>query len=105
MPRELRIHVDVDSAGRYEFRMRSGRSEVTTRVNPDLAASFFEDLRLLRWKSIGIHDPGDILLSDVGDRLAALVAAPAIWERLRLPEMQDRLEAAKATRSSDCLTN
>jgi len=57
--------------------MRSGRSEVTTRVNPDLAASFFEDLRLLRWKSIGIHDPGDILLSDVGDRLAALVAAPA----------------------------
>jgi tetratricopeptide (TPR) repeat protein len=86
MPRELRIHVDVDSAGRYEFRMRSGRSEVTTRVNPDLAASFFEDLRLLRWKLIGIHDPGDILLSDVGDRLAALVAAPAIWERLRLPD-------------------
>jgi tetratricopeptide (TPR) repeat protein len=65
--------------------MRSGRREVTTGVNPDLAASFFEDLRLLRWKSIGIHDPGDILLTDVGDRLAALVAAPAIWERLRLP--------------------
>jgi tetratricopeptide (TPR) repeat protein len=86
MPRELRIHVDVDSAGRYEFRMGSGRNEVTTRVNPDLAASFFEDLRLLRWKSIGIHDSGDILLSDVGDRLAALVAAPAIWEGLRLPD-------------------
>jgi tetratricopeptide (TPR) repeat protein len=84
MPRELSIHVDVDSAGRYEFRMRSGRREVTTRVNPDLAASFFEDLRLLRWKSIGIHDPGDILLSDVGDRLAALVAPPATWEELRL---------------------
>jgi tetratricopeptide (TPR) repeat protein len=86
MPRELRIHVDVDATGRYEFRMRSGRREVTTSVNPDLAASFFENLRLLRWKSIGIHDPGDILLSDVGDRLAALVGAPAIWERLRLPD-------------------
>lgn len=86
MPRELRIHVDVDAAGRYEFRMCSGRREVTTAVSPDLAASFFEDLRLLRWKSIGIHDPGDILLSDVGDRLAALVAAPATWEQLRLPD-------------------
>jgi tetratricopeptide (TPR) repeat protein len=98
MPRELRIHVDVDSAGRYEFRMRSGRSEVTTRVNPDLAASFFEDLRLLRWKSIGIHDPGDILLSDVGDRLAALVAAPAIWEGLRLTDgaMQVRVQFSQA---------
>jgi tetratricopeptide (TPR) repeat protein len=84
MPRELRIHVDLNAAGRYEFRMRSGRREVTTSVNPDLAASFFEDLRLLRWKSIGIHDPGDILLSDVGDRLAALVASPAAWEQLRL---------------------
>jgi len=84
MPRELRIHVDVDSAGRYEFRMRAGRREVTTSANPDLAASFFEDLRLFRWKSVGIHDPGDILLSDVGDRLAALVAAPATWEELKL---------------------
>ena len=66
--------------------MVSGRREIATRVNPDLAASFFEDLRLLRWKSIGIHDPGDILLSDVGDRLAALVAPPATWENLRLPD-------------------
>lgn len=86
MPRDLGIYVDVNAAGHYEFRMRSGRREVTTAVNPDLAASFFEDLRLLRWKSIGIHDPGDILLSDIGDRLAALVAAPATWERLRLPD-------------------
>lgn len=86
MPGEVRFHVDVDATGRFEFRMRSGRHEVTSSVNPDLAASFFEDLRLLRWKSIGIHDPGDSLLTDVGDRLAALVAAPATWERLRLPD-------------------
>lgn len=101
MPRELYIHVDVDSAGQYEFRMRSGSSEVTTCANLDLAASFFEDLRLLRWKSIGIHDPGDILLSDVGDRLAALVAAPEIWERLRLPDgaMQVRVQFSQAAHS------
>src|ERR1700744_4037468 len=94
MPGEIRIHVDVDTAGHYEFRTRSGSIEVTTPVNPDLAASFFEDLRLLRWKSIGIHDPGAILLCDVGDRLAALVAAPARWERLRLPDdaMQVRVQ-------------
>jgi hypothetical protein len=61
MPPELRIHVDVDAVGRYEFRMCSGRSKVTTSVDPDLATSFFEDLRLLRWKSVGINDPGDIL--------------------------------------------
>jgi hypothetical protein len=64
MPGDLRIHVDVDSAGHYEFRMRFGRRKATTSIIPDLAASFFEDLRLLRWKSIGVHDPGDILLSD-----------------------------------------
>src|SRR6267154_3682353 len=98
MPRELHIHVDVDATGRYEFRIRSGRREVATSVNPDLAASFFEDLRLLRWKSIGIHDPGDILLSDVGDRLAALVASPATWEQLRLSDdpMQVRVQFSKA---------
>jgi tetratricopeptide (TPR) repeat protein len=98
MAAEVRIHVDVDAAGRYEFQMRSGRREFTTSVNPDLAASFFEDLRLLRWKSIGIHDPGDILLRDVGDRLAALVASPATWEQLRLPDdaMQVRVQFSKA---------
>ena len=80
------ICVDVDHAGEYKFRVRSGRSEFTTCVDPNLASSFFEDLRLLRWKSIGIHDPGDILLSDVGDRLAALVAAPSVWERLKLTD-------------------
>src|SRR5260370_5694098 len=86
MPRELGIHVDVDAAGRYRFRVVSGRREFTTSVNPDLAASFFEDLRLLRWKSVGVHDPGDILLNDVGDRLAALIAPPATWEELSLPD-------------------
>jgi tetratricopeptide (TPR) repeat protein len=86
MPQELQIRVDVDRVGLYEFRMRSGGSVIETRANPDLATSFFEDLRLLRWKSIGIHDPGDILLSDVGDRLAALIATPSDWESLKLTD-------------------
>jgi hypothetical protein len=32
------------------------------------------------------HDPGDILLNHVGDRLATLIAPPATWEELRLPD-------------------
>ena len=85
MPGRIQIHVDVDAAEQYRFRLRSGRREVTTTVNPDLAASFYEDLRLLRWKSAGIHDQGDILLSHVGDRLATFIAPPARWEELELP--------------------
>ena len=34
MPREVRIHVDVDGTGHYTFRVRSGRREITTTVNP-----------------------------------------------------------------------
>ena len=86
MPGEVRIHVDVDATGHYEFRVRSGTGEITTSVNPDLAASFYEDLRLLRWKSAGVHDQGDILLNHVGDRLAALIAPPGIWKELGLPD-------------------
>ena len=91
MPGEVRIHVDLDGSGRYRFRVRSGRSEITSSVNRDLAASFFEDLRLLRWKSAGVHDQGDILLNHVGDRLAALIAPPATWEQLRLPDEPRRV--------------
>ncbi len=86
MPCEVRIHVDVDATGHYVFRMRSGRREIKTSVALDLAASFYEDLRLLRWKSVGVHDPGDLLLNHVGDRLAALIAPPATWEELQLPD-------------------
>ncbi len=83
MPRDIRISVDVDATGDYRFRVVSGRREITTHVNRDLAASY-EDLRLLRWKSAGVHDPGDVLLTHVGERLAALIAPPATWEELRL---------------------
>jgi hypothetical protein len=84
MPGEVRIHVDVDAPG-LRFQVRSGTREITTGVDPDLAASFYEDLRLLRWKSAGVHDPGDTLLNHVGERLAALIAPPETWEELRLP--------------------
>jgi tetratricopeptide (TPR) repeat protein len=85
MPGEVRIHVDVDATGQYAFRVRSGKREIATSVNPDIAASFYEDLRLLRWKSAGVHDPGDTLLNHVGERLAGLIAPPATWEQLGLP--------------------
>jgi hypothetical protein len=86
MPGEVRIHVDVDATRQYVFMVRSGRRQITTIVNSDLGASFYEDLRLTRWKSAGVHDPGDVLLNHVGERLAALIAPPATWEELRLPD-------------------
>lgn len=84
MPGEVHIHVDVDATGRYQFRVRAGAREITTFVGPDLATSFYEDLRLLRWKSVGVRDPGDVLLSHVGDRLAELIAPAERWNELGL---------------------
>ena len=89
MPAEVSIYVDVDATGHYGFRVRSGTREITTSLNPELATSFYEDLRLLRWKSVGVHDPGDTLLNHVGDRLAALIAPPATWKEVRLPDGAD----------------
>lgn len=86
MAAEVRINVDVDAAGRYIFSVDSGRREIRTRVNADIATSFYEDLRLLRWKSVGIHDPGDTLLNHVGERLAALIAPSATWQELNLAD-------------------
>jgi hypothetical protein len=63
----LRIHADVNATGHYSFRVQPATREFTTTVDPDLATSFYEDLRLLRWKSIGARNPGDALLSHVGD--------------------------------------
>src|SRR6266513_2690513 len=80
------IRIGADPTGAYQFRVSWGRREFTTSMSPDLAASFYEDLRLLRWKSAGVHDPGDVLLNHVGDRLAALIAPPATWKELGLPD-------------------
>lgn len=82
----LRIHVDVDDTGRYRFRVRADTAEIATEVTADLAASFYEDLRLLRWKSVGLRKTGDVLLNHVGERLAGLIAPPATWEELGLQD-------------------
>jgi tetratricopeptide (TPR) repeat protein len=94
----LIIHMDVDATGVYQFRVRLGRREFTTNLRPNVAASFYEDLRLLRWKSIGVHDPDEMLLKDVGDRLAALIASPETWNELRLPSdaVQVRVQFSQA---------
>src|SRR5260370_37656346 len=84
MPGEVRIQVDVAAAGHYRFRVRTGAREITTDVDADLATSFYEDLRLLRWKSVGVRDPGDVLLNHVGDRLSDLIASPERWHEMGL---------------------
>lgn len=82
----VHIHVDLDTNGRYQFRVRAGAAEITTEVDANLAASFYEDLRLLRWKSVGLRKAGDVLLNRVGDRLATLIAEPATWSALGLQD-------------------
>jgi tetratricopeptide (TPR) repeat protein len=84
MPGEVRIQVDGDAAGHYQFRVRTATREFTTVIDADLATGFYEDLRLLRWKSVGVRDPGDVLLNHVGDRLAELIASPDRWNELGL---------------------
>lgn len=84
MPGEVLIHVDMDAEGRYRFRVSTGDCEITTDVGADLATTFYEDLRLLRWKSIGVRDPGDVLLNHVGERLADVIASSERWSALGL---------------------
>jgi site-specific DNA-methyltransferase (adenine-specific) len=59
MPGEVRIQVDVDAAGHYRFRIRAGAREITTVVDPDLATSFYEDLRLLGEHMVKCGDSTD----------------------------------------------
>jgi hypothetical protein len=47
MPAEVTIQIDVDPAGDYRFGVRDGNREYLTRVSQSLAASFYEDLRLV----------------------------------------------------------
>ena len=35
MPGDVTIHINVDASGHYGFRVRSGRSEITSTVSPD----------------------------------------------------------------------
>ncbi len=95
---DLRIQIDVDAGGQYRFRVSAGTREFTTAVDPHLATSLHEDLRLLRWKSVGARDPGDVLLNDVGERLAALIASPEQWNELGLANeaRQVRVQFAQA---------
>lgn len=98
MHTEVMIGVDADATGHYRVRLRNGAREVTTAVDPNLATSFYEDLRLLRWKSVGVRESGDALLSHVGDRLAGLIAAPEQWNKLGLlgEVRQVRVQFSKA---------
>ena len=81
---DVLIQVDADAGGQYRFRISAGTREFTTAIDPNLATSLYEDLRLLRWKSVGARDPGDVLLNHVGERLAELIASPEQWNELGL---------------------
>src|SRR5689334_20520125 len=78
---DLSIRLYSVNENEYEAHVRRGRIAVKTRFSRDLSASVREDMRLLRWKAIGLHDPGDSLLIAVGDRLSRLLLEPNLVMR------------------------
>ena len=67
MPSEVRIHVDVDATGRYVFKCVVAGARSSSTSGGLTRSSYSQDLRLLRWKSVGVPNPGNLLLNHVGD--------------------------------------
>lgn len=68
------------SAGTYQIQLPS-----------TIPYEYSEFSRLLRWKAIGLHDPGDTLLIDVGRPLSHLLfpaAQQRYWTDLTVPEQR-----------------
>src|SRR5689334_11524484 len=59
---------------------------------PDrLPHQYREYARLLRWKAVGLHNPGDTLLIQMGRALAELLFPPEradLWASLTAPEVR-----------------
>jgi tetratricopeptide (TPR) repeat protein len=73
---ELTIDISVVDGRRYKIAASDGKGTFEHIIPRELSASIREDMRLLRWKATGLHDPGDALLTDVGRRISAIVFPP-----------------------------
>src|SRR5690349_9331158 len=67
---DLLVEISTGGIDRYSVTVSSVRGSFRSSFPHQLPASVKEDLRLLRWKAVGLRDPGDKLLIDVGQRLA-----------------------------------
>src|SRR5882762_1904470 len=62
----------VGSEG-YDVAIDTSRARYQTRLPERMSADVREDVRNLRWKAIDLRDPGDVMLIEVGSRIARLL--------------------------------
>ena len=72
-PMELTLAISVVDGQQYKIAVSYGKDAFEHVIPRELSASIREDMRLLRWKAMGLHDPGDELLVDVGRRISRVV--------------------------------
>jgi tetratricopeptide (TPR) repeat protein len=87
MPAGSELTLDLSATDSHEYRIVASDGERTYEriILRELSANIREDMRLLRWKAIGLHDEGDALLTEVGIRIANLVFPPqdrGSWEQV-----------------------
>jgi len=70
---ELTLDISVVGDRQYRIAASDGKRTFEQIIPRELSASVREDMRLLRWKATGLHDPGDALLIDVGRRISGIV--------------------------------
>jgi tetratricopeptide (TPR) repeat protein len=73
---ELTVDISVVDDRQYKIVASDGKGTFERIIPRELSASIREDMRLLRWKATGLHDPGDALLIDVGRRISSIAFPP-----------------------------
>jgi tetratricopeptide (TPR) repeat protein len=75
-PSELSVYLFVVDDRQYRARATHGKFTYEHTFTHEISATIREDMRLLRWKAVGLHDEGDALLNEVGARISNLLFPP-----------------------------
>jgi tetratricopeptide (TPR) repeat protein len=73
---EFTLAISAVDDRQYKITASDGKGTFERIIPRVLSASIREDMRLLRWKATGLHDPGDALLTEVGRRISAIIFPP-----------------------------
>ncbi len=90
----------ADSEG-YDVAIDTSKAKYQTRLPETMSADIREDVRNLRWKAIDLRDPGDVMLIEVGSRIARLLfpseARDVWWDTARTDAVAVRMEFGPGT--------
>jgi hypothetical protein len=73
---ELTLDFSVIDDDHFGFVLQSLNGHFEGRLSRQFSSGVREDIRLLRWKAIGLHNPGDLLLIEIGVRISKLIFVP-----------------------------